>query len=68
MLDAIRRFRPSYWLELPRKLRDAGVLGLNERNAEYVLAHNPRRFYPLVDDKEQTKRLAVRAGLAVPDL
>jgi alpha-L-glutamate ligase-like protein len=45
-----------------------GVLGLNRRNADFVLIHNPRRHYPLVDDKEQTKRLAVRAGVAVPDL
>jgi alpha-L-glutamate ligase-like protein len=53
---------------LARRLRTIGVLGLNRRNAEFVLLHNPRRYYPLVDDKEQTKRLAVRAGVAVPDL
>ena len=68
MLGFVRRFRKADWFSMPRRLHEAGVLGLNRRNAEYVLMHNPRRFYPLVDDKEQTKRLAVRAGLAVPDL
>ncbi|MBI9083198.1 MAG: alpha-L-glutamate ligase-like protein [Desulfobacterales bacterium] len=51
-----------------RALRKAGLLGLNRRNAQYTLVHNPRRQYPLVDDKLRTKRLAVEAGLAVPAL
>ena len=51
-----------------RRLRDAGVLGLNRRNSDYILKFNPRRLYPLVDDKLQTKRLALQAGIAVPEL
>ncbi|HEY5810398.1 MAG TPA: alpha-L-glutamate ligase-like protein [Povalibacter sp.] len=51
-----------------RRLRDAGVLGLNQRNSDYILKFNPRRLYPLVDDKLQTKRLALQAGIAVPEL
>jgi alpha-L-glutamate ligase-like protein len=51
-----------------RKLREAGVLGLNERNAEYIMRLNPRRLYPRVDDKALTKELALAAGMAVPDL
>jgi alpha-L-glutamate ligase-like protein len=50
------------------KLADEGVLGLNKRNGDYVLRFNPRRLYPLVDDKLKTKRLALRAGIAVPNL
>ncbi len=50
------------------KLRAAGVLGLNERNSEFIMRLNPRRFYPRVDDKVQTKQLALDAGMAVPDL
>ena len=50
------------------RLRRAGVLGMNERNAEYVMAHNDRARLPLVDDKRQTKRLAESAGIAVPRL
>ena len=49
-------------------LRKAGVLGLNERNADYIMRLNQRRFYPRVDDKVLTKRLALEAGMAVPDL
>lgn len=51
-----------------RKLRDSGVLGLNERNCDFIMRFNPRRFYPRVDDKALTKELALEAGMAVPDL
>jgi alpha-L-glutamate ligase-like protein len=53
---------------LAKKLRQAGVLGLNERNADFISALNPRRLYPRVDDKVLTKKLAVEAGMAVPEL
>jgi alpha-L-glutamate ligase-like protein len=51
-----------------RALKDEGVLGLNQRNGDYILRFNPRRLYPLVDDKLRTKRLAIDAGIAVPPL
>jgi len=51
-----------------RQLRENGVLGLNERNADFIMRFNPRRFYPRVDDKALTKELALAAGMAVPDL
>lgn len=51
-----------------RRLREIGLLGIGGRNADYVLMYNPRRFYPRVDDKLQTKELALAAGLPVPDL
>lgn len=53
---------------LARKLADIGILGLNRRNAAYTLWYNPRRFYPLVDDKLETKQLAHKAGIAIPEL
>jgi alpha-L-glutamate ligase-like protein len=53
---------------IAKKLEQAGVLGLNRRNAEYTLWHNSRHFYPLVDDKLTTKTLAEKAGMAVPPL
>lgn len=55
-------------LGLARRLRDRGVLGINRRNAEYITVLNPRRHYPLVDDKLRTKELAVASGMAVPEL
>jgi len=51
-----------------RTLRKNGVLGLNERNANVIQALNPRQFYPLVDDKLRTKQLALKVGIAVPEL
>lgn len=50
-----------------RALRRAGVLSLNERNAHYISALNPRRLYPRVDNKILTKALAAEAGMAVPE-
>ncbi len=55
-------------LNLARKLSEAGVMGLNKRNGDYISRYNPRRFYPLVDDKLKTKLLAERAGIAVTEL
>ena len=54
--------------EIVRQLRQAGVLGLNERNCEFIMRLNPRRLYPRVDDKVLTKELALEAGMAVPEL
>jgi len=51
-----------------RRLREQGILSINQRNSDYVLRYNQRKRYPLVDDKLQTKRLAVKAGIAVPQL
>ncbi len=53
---------------LARRLAERGVLGINRRNADYVYLANSRRLYPLVDDKLETKRLALAAGMAVPEL
>ena len=50
------------------RLRGAGVLGMNARNANLIARWNPRRLFPLVDDKLRTKRLAEKAGIAVPPL
>jgi hypothetical protein len=51
-----------------RALRESGVLGINGRNADLVAKHNPRRLYPLVDDKLRSKQLAIEHGVPVPEL
>lgn len=51
-----------------KEMTDAGVMGLNQRNAEFIMRLNPRRLYPRVDDKVLTKKLALEAGMAVPEL
>ncbi len=57
------------WIgNIKKALKQAGVLGLNRRNTQYVLRYNSRDDYPLVDDKLLTKKLARQAGLKVPEL
>jgi alpha-L-glutamate ligase-like protein len=51
----------------PRRLREIGLLGMNERNF-FISRYNQRKLYPLVDDKLKTKLLAEQRGLAVPKL
>ena len=55
-------------LRTAKRLREIGLMGLGQRNAEFVLRYNQRRFYPRVDDKLITKSLAQGIGLPVPDL
>lgn len=49
-------------------MRRRGIMGLNERNADFILPYNPRKNYPNVDNKLLTKALAIRAGILVPEL
>jgi hypothetical protein len=53
--------------ETIRAFKKKGVLAINKRNADYTLKYNPRRLYPLVDDKLR-KQLAQANGIACPDL
>jgi alpha-L-glutamate ligase-like protein len=50
----------------PAKLKKAGVVGMNRRNVELIAQNNPRRLYPLVDDKLKTKQVTEGVGIAVP--
>ena len=52
----------------PFKLHEAGILGMNCRNVDFIGRYNLRRFYPLVDDKLKTKLLAEEYGVATPAL
>ena len=51
-----------------RTLRRKGIMGINERNADYVLRYNERHRYPLVDDKILTKQKAIENGIHVPPM
>lgn len=55
-------------LAMPWQLKRLGISGINARNALLVAEHNPRRLYPLVDDKLRTKELAQARAIAVPKL
>lgn len=49
-------------------LREKGILGMNQRNAQFISKFNERKFYPIVDDKRTTKKEAIKAGIPVPEL
>lgn len=52
----------------PFKLGALGIMGMNQRNVNYIGRYNPRKLYPLVDNKLKTKNIAVGAGVTVPKL
>ncbi|MEE8074982.1 MAG: alpha-L-glutamate ligase-like protein [Candidatus Binatia bacterium] len=47
-------------------LEKAGVLGMNRRNADFIMRYNSRSAFPLVDDKVLTKGLAERYQIPTP--
>lgn len=51
-----------------KRLRNAGILGMNSRIGEFMLPHNSRKDYPKVDDKIITARLADDAGIPMPEI
>lgn len=51
-----------------KNLRAAGILGINGRNAEIIMAYNPRSNFPTVDNKVLTKELAALHGIPTPAL
>ncbi len=58
-----------FWLfSAPRRLRERGILGMNRRNAAYILDHNPRALFPLVDDKLSMRDVCLRIGVPTPDI
>jgi alpha-L-glutamate ligase-like protein len=44
------------------------MLGMNRRNIGFIGKYNPRKNYPLVDDKLQTKEMALDHNIRVPEL
>ncbi len=57
------------WLfRAAKRLRALGILGMNRRNACYILDHNPRGKFPLVDDKLKMRDLCVRIGVVTPKI
>ncbi len=51
-----------------RKLHERGVLGMNQRNHAYIGRYNDRSKFPVVDNKVTSKKMAIEAGVAVPEL
>lgn len=42
------------------------ILGINERNLHYIYPHNPRRYFPIADDKLETKEVLGKVGAPSP--
>ncbi|MBP5615252.1 MAG: alpha-L-glutamate ligase-like protein [Alphaproteobacteria bacterium] len=51
------------FFKIPQQLKALGILGMNARNYNVISKYNKRRLYPLVDDKVQTKEMAVKNGI-----
>ncbi len=51
-----------------RRLRELGVLGMNRRNAAFILDHNPRGLFPVVDDKLRMHEVCRRLGVPSPEV
>lgn len=51
----------------PKELEEMGVVGINMRNARFVLPNNSRKLYELVDNKIRTKQLAEEHEIVVPE-
>jgi len=60
----------SFFKELasPSKLKQQGILGMNQRNNMYISRYNPRTLFPLVDNKLKTKQIAENASVSTPEL
>ncbi|WP_397453896.1 alpha-L-glutamate ligase-like protein [Pseudomonas sp. NA-150] len=56
------------WWKTWKALEAQGIMGINRRNADYVLKYNKRGLYPIVDDKIITKQRAIEAGIHVPEM
>lgn len=52
----------------PSTLREKGILAMNRRNLDFIFKFNERSKYPLVDDKEKTKKVLQATGLKTPPL
>lgn len=49
------------------ELKKLGILGINNRVGRYILKHNKRKNYPLVDNKVLTAKRAESWGIAMPE-
>jgi alpha-L-glutamate ligase-like protein len=57
-----------FWLFGAKRLKQLGILAMNRRNAECILARNPRSLFPIVDDKRRMHELCGRIGVPSPEL
>ncbi len=56
------------WWRRWRRLRELGILGMNQRNAECILDLNPRAAFPMVDSKRRMHDLCASIGVPTPEI
>lgn len=52
----------------PLEMTSDGIMGMNQRNINYISRYNKRSLYPLVDNKLMTKRIAMEHHVNSPRL
>lgn len=52
----------------PLDLIHFGIMGMNQRNVNYIGRYNKRKLYPLVDNKLKTKEMAIAHHVTTPKL
>ena len=62
MINKLKNLIPASY----KKLKSIGILGVNSRNLNYIMEYNPRKDYPLVDNKALTKEICQECGIEVP--
>lgn len=56
------------WGRRWRRLKELGILGMNQRNAECILDLNPRSSFPVVDSKRKMSDLCQHIGVPTPSI
>ena len=68
LLKFVSSYNPVELMCTYKAIKARGIMGMNCRNRRFIARYNQRRLYPLVDDKLQTKQLALTHNVNVPAL
>ena len=52
----------------PFEMADDGIMGMNQRNVNFIGRYNKRNLFPLVDNKLLTKQIAMKNHVKTPVL
>lgn len=66
LLKKLKDFKNRY--ASPFEMRDDGIMGMNQRNVNYIGRYNKRSLFPLVDNKLLTKKIALENHVNTPVL
>ncbi len=66
ILASLKSFYERY--ASPIEMAKDGIMGMNQRNVNYIGRYNKRSLFPLVDNKLLTKQIALKNHVKTPDL